>query len=154
MHLGMNTCFLTSLLTAKMVKAQDASNNSFMNEQEPLKESLVEIWSEELIGIGDMKGKQYIFTSTNVISGHMKLQFKTLSGKQLQPSKIELSATRNLARIQVSKETALKLAPGITVDDAVTVLEYHTSVIKDHSGVITGSSKDMIELSANCWKEK
>lgn len=139
-----------ALALSTKTSGQNASG-SFMADLSSLNDSLVRISGDATIGIGfivNMDGHQYVVTNANVVSGHNKLSFKTLAGKPVQPKKIELSATRDLARFMVSDQKALELQP-VAENDSVAVLEYdRSSKIKQHSGHCGGVGKDMIEVTA------
>lgn len=151
---GMNACFLTSLFASPSTDAQVSSGSS---EFESIRDSLVQISDGENIAIGFllmMEGRPYIVTSTSAISGHDQLSFNLLSGHPVHPKKIELSSTRDLARFLVSEEKGLKLIPDLPENEPVSVPEYlHSNTVHQHPGVITGGSKDMIELSADFSEE-
>jgi hypothetical protein len=129
--------------------AQD--DGAFTEDFSSLSDALVRISGENTIGIGfiiSMEGAQYIVTNANVVSGHTKLSFTSLSGKEIQPKKIELSATRDLARFMVTGQKALKMQPA-EKGSSIAVLEYdRSSTITPHQGSCDGVGKDMIEVTA------
>ena len=49
--------------------------------------------------VADMDGKTYLFTNQHVILGADKISFKTAAGKTLKPRGVELSTTRDIARL-------------------------------------------------------
>lgn len=150
-YIGTATALACTLAATPESRAQNASG-SFMADLSFLNDSLVRISDENVIGIGfivAMNGNQYIVTNANVVSGHNQLTFTTLSGQAVQPQKIELSATRDLARFMVTDQKALSLKP-VTENDPIAVLEYEpSSKIKQYSGSCNGLGKDMIEVTAD-----
>ncbi|MDF7826246.1 hypothetical protein P4B35_19620 [Pontiellaceae bacterium B12227] len=155
-HLKLNTAFLAGLLAARNGWVQAADGASFAGDLDSLKNSLVRISGDRLVGIGfiaEQDGRQYVFTNASVISGHNKLVIQTLDNKAVHPKKIELSATRDLVRLLVSEEKALKLNPEIVADEVIGVLDYFRGATQNHGGIITGSSKDMIEINVAFEKE-
>lgn len=146
-HLGLNAGFIASVLATGKAAAQE----EFMTNLDALKGSLIRISGDRPIGIGfigKQDGRHYVFTNASVISGHNKLSFQNLEGKAVLPKNIELSASRDLVRFRVADESALKLNPEIIADEVISVLDYKKNTISNHSGVITGSSTEMIEINA------
>ena len=148
-HMEMNLCLLAGVFAGSKVGAQDV--DAFAANLASLKDSLVRIHADKQIGIGflaEMGGKQYIVTTANVVAGHLKLSFKTLAGEPVAPRSIQLSATRDLARFQVSGQKAIKLKAPV-VGEPAAILEYdRSSTIASRAGAVTSIGKDMIEISA------
>lgn len=160
-HLGVNAGFIASILATGRVGAQEdfmttGAPEDFMTSFDSLKNSLVRISGDRPIGsgfIGQLEGRQYIFSNASVISGHNKLSFQNLEGKAVIPKKIELSASRDLVRFLVEGERAFNLNLEIIPDEVISVLDYSKKEIITHSGVITGSSTHMIEINAEFKQE-
>jgi hypothetical protein len=54
--------------------------------------------------IANMDGKPYLLTNQHVILGADKISFKTASGKSLRPRGIELSVSRDIARLSLPED--------------------------------------------------
>lgn len=54
--------------------------------------------------IAKMDGETYLITSQSVLFGTQGLSFETLGGKSLRPTKVELSASRDIARLALPEE--------------------------------------------------
>lgn len=74
--------------------------------------------------VAELKGKTYVFTNAQLISGHDRFTITTLSGESVQLKKIELSATRDLARFLVDKRPSMEIDSAVTAGESISVYDY------------------------------
>jgi S1-C subfamily serine protease len=118
-----------------------------------IKDFLVIVNCGDTVGSGfiaDINGVRYIVTNQHVINGHETVTFTTAAGKVLRPKKVELSRNRDIARLQVSEPSGLKIASNIKMNDSVIVMgnSQGAGVITELKGVINGIGSDRIEVTA------
>ncbi|WP_372809231.1 trypsin-like peptidase domain-containing protein [Pontiella sp.] len=145
-------------LNAFASPADGGKGSSFGFDEEQMKNVLVNIDLEEgtVCGfIANMDGKPYVLTNTQLISGHHRFTLSTLSGTMLRPTRIELSATRDLARIQVESDAGLKLAAAVS-DDTEVMLAGFTSSQSSYSetgGIVQNANEERFDITADFGKE-
>ncbi len=76
--------------------------------------------------VAELEGKTYVFTNAQLISGHDRFTISTLSGESVQLKKIELSATRDLARFLVDKRPSMAIDSAVTAGESISVYDYTT----------------------------
>ena len=97
-------------------------------------------------------GKTYLFTNQHVILGSDRISFKTTTGKTLRPSSVELSASRDIARLLLADETeGLRIAVE-TATTGTPVAVFGNSegggVATELYGEVVGGDADLVEISA------
>ncbi len=105
--------------------------------------------------IATMNGKRYILTNQHVILGADRISFKTAYGTQLRPRKVELSATRDIARLLLDDdEGGFEIAGNIQMDVPVGVFGNSEGggVATELYGEVTGVGADVVEVSADFVK--
>lgn len=101
--------------------------------------------------IATMDGKTYLFTNQHIILGTENLSFTTVSGEKLRPRKVELSTTRDIARLLLSTETE---GFGVTGDmpmDSPIGLFGRSGTDGEATelyGIVTGVGAEIVEVSA------
>lgn len=98
----------------------------------------------------EMDGRKYIVTNQHVIMGHDRISFKTLTGKQLKPYRVEISKRLDLARIEVESEDALKIGSIKHINEEIVALgnSQGAGVITPLYGVVNGIGPDTLEITA------
>lgn len=104
--------------------------------------------------IAEMDGNIYIFTNQHVIMGADSIEFKTVTGKKLQPLSVELSRERDLTRLPLAEwEEPLTIAKEIKDEGEEPVAVFGNS---DGSGVATklygellSIGPELVEVSAD-----
>lgn len=119
-----------------------------------IRDHLVVIEHENGMGSGfvaKMGDHYYIFTNQHVILGAKKISFKSVSGKQLRPKKVELSATRDIARLLLDTDEGLAISGNIEMDAPVGVFGNSdgAGVATELYGKINGVGGDLVEVSAD-----
>lgn len=119
-----------------------------------IRDHLVVIEHENGMGSGfvaKMDGHSYIFTNQHVIFGANKISFKSVSGKQLRPKKVELSATRDMARLLLDTDEGLAISGNIEMDAPVGVFGNSdgAGVATELYGRINGIGGELVEVSAD-----
>ena len=99
--------------------------------------------------IAKMDGKTYLVTSQSVLFGTKKLSFETLGGKPLRPMKVELSASRDIARLTLSEECGgLEISDRTSMGTAVFLPVANTpGPPPKKEGKIVGVGADRVEVS-------
>lgn len=100
--------------------------------------------------IAHMDGKNYIFTNQHVILGADKISFKTVNGIKLKPRKVELSMTRDIARLEIQGTNALPISTQVKMNSIVAVFgnSEGAGVGTELYGTVNGIGSDLIETSA------
>jgi len=129
-----------------------ASMTSFGFDPDLLSSMLVRIQLEKTSVCGfiaDIQGKKYVLTSTQLISGHNRFTLSTLSGIALRPSRIELSTTRDIARIQIESDAGLNLGSGIADDDQVVLADFAApgSFFSEIGAAVQNASEERFDLT-------
>ncbi len=101
--------------------------------------------------VAKMGDHYYIFTNQHVLLGAEKIRFKSISGKQLRPKKVELSATRDMARLLLDTDAGLKVSNRIEMEAPVGVFGNSdgAGVATELYGRINGIGGDLVEVSAD-----
>lgn len=100
--------------------------------------------------IATMDGKTYLLTNQHVILGGEKINFTTASGKKLRPRKVELSATRNIARLLLDTESGFEITDQIEMNVPIGVFgnSEGAGVAIELYGMVTGAGGGLVEVSA------
>jgi hypothetical protein len=127
-------------------------------DEEQMKNLLVNIDLDEgsVCGfLANMDGNQYVLTNTQLISGHPRFTLSTLSGTMLRPSKIELSATRDLARIQVESDAGLNLATAVPDDTEIVLAGFNSSQssYSEMGGIVQNATEERFDITSAFGKE-
>ncbi|WP_372846798.1 serine protease [Pontiella sp.] len=101
--------------------------------------------------VATMDGKPYLFTNQHVILGADKISFKTAGGTVLQPRGVELSTTRDIARLPLAEGEGLAIAaqPAKGAPIAVFGNSEGGGVATELYGNITGIETELLEVSAD-----
>ncbi|MCF7849700.1 MAG: serine protease, partial [Kiritimatiellales bacterium] len=99
-------------------------------------------------------GKRYILTNQHVILGFSRVSFKTLNGEQLRPQMVELSASRDLARLLLEEGSGLEVASSIEMDSPIAVFgnSEGAGVATGLYGTVAGIGADVVEVTAEFVK--
>ncbi len=101
--------------------------------------------------IASMDGRTYIFTNQHIILGADRISFTTLSGERLTPRGVELSVTRDIARLPIDgNDEALTVSGKVLMDMPLAVFgnSRDDGVAKTLYGEVTGVGAELIEVSA------
>jgi len=101
--------------------------------------------------VAKMDGKTYIFTNQHTILGTGQISFITASGGKLHPRKIELSTTRDIARLLLADGMeSFEISSTIPMDAAIGVFGSNNSdeAEKELYGQVTGVGAEIAEVSA------
>ncbi len=122
---------------------------------EDISDRLVAIKYEKGFGngfIATMEGKTYLFTNQHIILGANQLSFTTAAGEKLRPRRIELSTTRDIARLLLADGTkGFKITKHMPMDSPVGLFgcrEAGDEVALELYGTVTGVGADRVEISA------
>jgi hypothetical protein len=100
--------------------------------------------------IAKMNGRTYLVTNQHVIMGAETISMKTASGERLTPKSVELSRTRDIARILIDDRDAFtiseKFAYGIPM--GVFGNSEGAGVATELYGEVTGLGTDLVEVTA------
>ncbi|MCK5844067.1 MAG: trypsin-like peptidase domain-containing protein, partial [Victivallales bacterium] len=100
--------------------------------------------------VAKMNGRTYLFTNQHVIMGADTISMKTADGETLAPRRIELSKTRDIARILIADrdgfEISEKFAMGIPL--GVFGNSEGAGVATELFGEVTGLGVDLVEVNA------
>ncbi len=119
-----------------------------------IRDHLVVIEHENGTGSGfvaKMGGHSYIFTNQHVVFGAHKIRFKSVSGKELRPKKVELSKTRDMARLLLDSDEGLAVSGNIKMDAPITLFGNSdgAGVATELYGRINGIGGELVEVSAD-----
>ena len=102
--------------------------------------------------IAVMDGKTYLFTNQHVILGADKISFKTATGETLRPRTVELSTTRDIARLLLADRgtEGFEVTDQIATNDLIGVFGNSEGggVATELYGKVTKLEPDVIEVSA------
>lgn len=105
--------------------------------------------------IARMGEHHYIFTTQNILFGANKISFRTVSGKPLHPKKVELSATRDIARLLLDSDEGFAISDDIKMGALIGIFGRHgdDAATTELFGEISGVGGDLIEVSAKFTHE-
>ncbi len=100
--------------------------------------------------VATMDGKTYIFTNQHVILGADKISFKTATGATLRPRRVELSMTRDIARLELEAPDGLAISDVVEMNNPVAVFgnSEGAGVGTELYGVVNGVGSELLETSA------
>jgi hypothetical protein len=98
-----------------------------------------------------MEGKPYLVTNQHIILGADKLGFVSPSGRVIKPRSVELSASRNIARMALAEGDGFTISSDLPIGAPIGVFSSGKGKKKAPAlyGKITGIGADMVEVSAN-----
>lgn len=99
-----------------------------------------------------LDGKTYLFTNQHVIIGSDQISFKTAYGDTLRPRSVELSTTRDIARLLLADGTeGFEITRQTYIDAPVGVFGNSEGggVATELYGKVTGISSEVIDVSAD-----
>jgi len=101
--------------------------------------------------IARMDGKTYIFTNQHVILGADTIRLKTPAGEALIPRGIELSVTRDVARMLIDERPAFDISTEFAVNSPVGVFgnSEGADVATALYGEVAGIGIDLVEVTAD-----
>lgn len=100
--------------------------------------------------IVQMDSKTYLLTNQHILLGAEKISFITLSGERLAPRSVELSVSRDLARLALEKGPGLSLSPLAGMNTPVALFTGgNGEKQKVEHGKIIGVGGGKIEISAS-----
>lgn len=151
--------FLALLACSTAFATEDQSSGKALKKEfsysfTDIQDHLVVIEHNIAVGSGfvaKMDGRYYIFTNQHVILGGDRIRFKTASGQLLKPKRVELSTTRDMARLLLDTETGLEISKTPTIDSSIGVFGNSDGggVATELYGKVTSVSSDLIEVSAD-----
>jgi hypothetical protein len=100
--------------------------------------------------IAQMDGKTYVFTNQHVIMGASQISIKTTRGKQIIPRGVELSMTRDIARLPLAASAegfAISDKPAIDMLLAVFGNSEGGGVATELYGKVSGVGSDLVEVT-------
>jgi hypothetical protein len=138
----------------KQRKAEEEIKQAFPYSFNDIRDNLVIVEHENGTGSGfiaKMGEHYYIFTNQHVIFGASKIRFKSVSGKQLHPKKVELSASRDIARLLLDTDEGFAVSGNIIMDSPIGVFGNSdgAGVATELYGKINGIGADLVEVSAD-----
>ncbi|RKX39376.1 MAG: hypothetical protein DRP64_14350 [Verrucomicrobia bacterium] len=100
--------------------------------------------------IAKMDGKTYLITNQHVILGGDKIAFTTISGEKLRPRKVELSSTRDIARLLLDGDSGFETTTQVDMDEPIGVFgnSEGAGVATELYGTVTGVGGEVVEVSA------
>lgn len=100
--------------------------------------------------IAKMDGKVFLFTNQHVILGAEKISFKTTTGKTIRPRGVQLSTTRDIARLPIEETDGLEISKNMKLKAPIAVFGNSEGggVATELFGEITRIDSDVIEVSA------
>ena len=100
--------------------------------------------------VAAMDGKTYIFTNQHIILGADTITFKTVMGEVLRPRAVELSASRDIARLLLEEHDALAVSDNLSMGAPLAVFGNSEGggVATELYGKVTGVGADLVEVSA------
>ncbi len=143
---------LPSLVLAQ--ESGKAVKKQFTYSFNDIQDNLVVVEHDIAVGSGfvaKMGDRYYIFTNQHVIMGGDRIRFKTASGKLLKPKKVELSATRDIARLLLDTESGLEITDSPIMDAPVGVFGNSDGggVATELYGKVTSVGNELVEVSAD-----
>ena len=100
--------------------------------------------------IARMDGKTYLLTRQHTLFGAEKILCKTLSGTTLRPLGIELSASRDIARLLLDVEAAgFEISDEVAMNTSICIPENSTTAgtVNKLTGKIIGIGPETVEVS-------
>ncbi len=100
--------------------------------------------------VAKMNGRTYLFTNQHVIMGADTIQFKTADGEVLEPRGIELSKTRDIARMLIQERDGFKISEKFPMGIPLGVFgnSEGAGVATELFGEVTGLGTDLVEVNA------
>jgi hypothetical protein len=101
--------------------------------------------------IAKMDGKSYLFTNQHVIFGTDRISFKTIEGKTLKPRGVELSQSRDIARLLLADDVeGFEISEKVLMDAPIAIFGNSEGggVATELYGKTTGIGADLVEVSA------
>jgi hypothetical protein len=101
--------------------------------------------------IACMEGKTYLFTNQHVIMGTDRISFKTVDGKLLKPLGVELSKSRDIARLLLSDEIdGFDVSEKVLIGSPIAIFGNSEGggVATELYGETKGIGADLVEVSA------
>ena len=97
-----------------------------------------------------LDGKTYIFTNQHVVLGADTISFKTAKGEVLRPRAVELSASRDIARLLLEDHDGLTVSDKLSMSAPLAVFGNSEGggVATELYGTVTGVGADLVEVSA------
>jgi len=102
--------------------------------------------------VAAVDGKTYLFTNQHVILGADKISFKTAYGETLRPRGMELSTTRDIARLLLADETeGFEITGKMAVDTPIGVFGNSEGggVATELYGEVTSVGTEIVDVSAD-----
>lgn len=135
-------------------KKETSIKSQFSYSFNDIQDHLVVIEHNTAVGSGfvaKMNDQYYIFTNQHVIMGGEQIKFVTTSGVLLKPKKVELSATRDIARLLLDHTDGLEISDHLSAKIPVGVFGNSDGggVATALYGTVTSISHDVIEVSAD-----
>jgi len=156
------TCAATALLagaSAPRVWAEPgAAGASPVLPKDLMEGSLVRINLDNSSACGfvaKMDGATYVLTNTRLISGHSRFTISTLAGAELRPTGIELSTTRDIARIRVGSGSGLDIAANVADGDSVVLVDFAKpgTTFSARGGTVENTNDERFDITATFGKE-
>ena len=100
--------------------------------------------------VAKMNGRTYLFTNQHVIMGADTIRMKTANGETLLPRGVELSKTRDIARIRIDDRDGFKISEKFAMGIPLGVFgnSEGAGVATELFGEVTGIGVDLVEVSA------
>ncbi|MDF7825129.1 serine protease [Pontiellaceae bacterium B12227] len=148
--------FVGIMLLATSVSPAKPHSNSNVDKTfgfDDVKDSLVLIQTDNAVGSGFIiqdGDQRYIITNQHVILGSNSIRFRTISGIELKPVKVEVSQARDIARLQIRGSGGVKISSDIQQGYKITVLgnSQGMGVVTWLDGTISEVLKDRFEVTA------
>ncbi|VGO19692.1 S1 family peptidase [Pontiella sulfatireligans] len=98
-----------------------------------------------------LDGKPYLFTNQHVILGADTISFKATAGGALKPRGVELSTTRDIARLPLSEAEGLAISKNMAIGAPIAVFGNSEGggVATELYGKVTSVSAELVEVSAD-----
>lgn len=119
-----------------------------------VQDNLIIIKHDQAVGSGfiaKMGDKYYIITNQHVILGANRITFHTVSGRQLSPRRVEVAATRDIARLELSDvQDGFEITGQADMYMPIAVFgnSQGAGVATELYGKVTGIGNDRIEIDA------
>lgn len=100
--------------------------------------------------VAEMDGKTYIFTNQHIVLGAETASFKTAKGEVLRPRSVELSSSRDIARLLLEDHEGLAVSDNLSMGAPLAVFGNSEGggVATELYGKVTGIGADLVEVSA------
>lgn len=100
--------------------------------------------------IAMMDEKTYLFTSQHLILGTDKISFDSPSGRSIRPRSVELSLTRDIARLALEGGDGFSIAQNPAMGASIGVFNSTPQASSNVLyGIISGMGADVVEVSAD-----